>query len=128
MKILKLFFLVFLSVAIVIWLLSYFLNVNLFSILKIQSPNIEISEPSYKLTSNPLPDPVFLLYDTDCNSYGPYNLRETVLEIQKGLSTTCDDEISDENYEPIIKRSKYMIRNYIYKLFVEDFHNISDIT
>ena len=97
MKVLKGIILVFLSVNIFIWLLTYFLNVNLFTILKIQTPNVEVNEPSYKLTSNPLPDPVFLLYDTDCNSYGPYNLRDTVLEIQKGLSTKCDDEIPDEN-------------------------------
>ena len=71
MKVLKGIILVFLSVNIFIWLLTYFLNVNLFTILKIQTPNVEVNEPSYKLTSNPLPDPVFLLYDTDCNSYGP---------------------------------------------------------
>ena len=103
MKAFKVFVLVFLSVNIVIWLVTYFLNINLFSILQIQTPNIEVREPSYKLTTNisksPIGnfDPVFILYDEDCNKYGPYKLSETVLEIQKGLSTTCSSLISDEN-------------------------------
>ena len=103
MKVLKVFILVFLSVNILIWLVTYFLNINLFSILQIQTPNIEVREPSYKLTTNvsksPIGnfDPVFILYDEDCNKYGPYKLSETVLEIQKGLSTTCSSLISDEN-------------------------------
>jgi hypothetical protein len=103
MKAIKVFVLVFLSVNIVIWLITYFLNVNLFSILKIQTPNIEVREPSYKLTTNisksPIGnfDPVFFLYDDDCNKYGPFKLSEAVLEIQKGLSTTCSSLISDEN-------------------------------
>tara|TARA_Y200000002_G_scaffold369225_1_gene363118 strand:- start:507 stop:1448 length:942 start_codon:yes stop_codon:yes gene_type:complete len=103
MKAFKVFVLVFLSVNILIWLVTYFLNINLFSILQIQTPNIEVREPSYKLTTNvsksPIGnfDPVFILYDEDCNKYGPYKLSETVLEIQKGLSTTCSSLISDEN-------------------------------
>lgn len=103
MKVLKVFILVFLSVNILIWLVTYFLNINLFSILQIQTPNLEVREPSYKLTTNvsksPIGnfDPVFILYDEDCNKYGPYKLSETVLEIQKGLSTTCSSLISDEN-------------------------------
>ena len=103
MKAFKVFVLVFLSVNIVIWLVTYFLNINLFSILQIQTPNIEVREPSYKLTTNvsksPIGnfDPVFILYDEDCNKYGPYKLSEAVLEIQNGLSTTCSSLISDEN-------------------------------
>lgn len=103
MKAFKVFVLVFLSVNIVIWLVTYFLNINLFSILQIQTPNIEVREPSYKLTTNisksPIGnfDPVFVLYDEDCIKYGPYKLSEAVLEIQNGLSTTCSSLISDEN-------------------------------
>jgi len=103
MKAFKVFVLVFLSVNIVIWLVTYFLNINLFSILQIQTPNIEVREPSYKLTTNisksPIGnfDPVFVLYDEDCIKFGPYKLSETVLEIQNGLSTTCSSLISDEN-------------------------------
>lgn len=103
MKAFKVFVLVFLSVNIVIWLVTYFLNINLFSILQIQTPNIEVREPSYKLTTNisksPIGnfDPIFVLYDEDCIKYGPYKLSEAVLEIQNGLSTTCSSLISDEN-------------------------------
>ena len=103
MKAFKVFVLVFLSVNIVIWLVTYFLNINLFSILQIQTPNIEVREPSYKLTTNisksPIGnfDPVFVLYDEDCIKFGPYKLSEAVLEIQSGLSTTCSSLISDEN-------------------------------
>lgn len=67
MKAFKVFVLVFLSVNIVIWLVTYFLIINLFSILQIQTPNIEVREPSYKLTTNisksPIGnfDPVFVL-------------------------------------------------------------------
>ena len=103
MKAFKVFVLVFLSVNIVIWLVTYFLIINLFSILQIQTPNIEVREPSYKLTTNisksPIGnfDPVFVLYDEDCIKYGPYKLSEAVLEMQNGLSTTCCSLISDEN-------------------------------
>lgn len=103
MKAFKVFVLVFLSVNIVIWLVTYFLIINLFSILQIQTPNIEVREPSYKLTTNisksPIGnfDPVFVLYDEDCIKYGPYKLSEAVLEIQNGLSTICSSLISDEN-------------------------------
>lgn len=103
MKAFKVFVLVFLSVNIVIWLVTYFLIINLFSILQIQTPNIEVREPSYKLTTNisksPIGnfDPVFVLYDEDCIKFGPYKLSEAVLEIQSGLSTTCSSLISDEN-------------------------------
>ena len=41
MKTFKVVLFAFLSINIAIWLITYFLNINLFSILRIESPNIE---------------------------------------------------------------------------------------
>ena len=72
MKTFKVVLFAFLSINIAIWLITYFLNINLFSVLRIESPNIEIAEPSYKLSSNVVnsDDPynvAYILYDSECN-------------------------------------------------------------
>jgi hypothetical protein len=92
----------FLSINIGIWLITYFLNINLFSVLRIESPNIEIAEPSYKLSSNVVNsnDPYnapFILYDSECNRFGPFSFEEALIELTKGLTTTCSLTIPDEN-------------------------------
>jgi uncharacterized protein with ParB-like and HNH nuclease domain len=38
------------------------------------------------------------------------------------------EDISDDNYEPIINRSKYLVKHYIYKLFILDFHDMRSLT
>ena len=71
MKTFKILLFVFLSINIVIWLLTYFLNINLFSVLRIQTPEIEVAQPSYKLTTNvdedqpDDSDQTFILYDSE---------------------------------------------------------------
>ncbi len=41
-----------LSINIFLWLITYFLNINLFTILQIQTSNLAIEEPRYKLNAN----------------------------------------------------------------------------
>ena len=102
MKTFKVVLFAFLSINIIIWLITYFLNINLFSVLRIQTPNIEIAEPSYKLSSktrNP-DDPynvAYILYDSDCNRFGPFNFEEALIELSKGLTTSCNLTVPDEN-------------------------------
>lgn len=102
MKTFKVVLFAFLSINIAIWLITYFLNINLFSVLRIESPNIEIAEPSYKLSSNVVNsnDPYnapFILYDSECNRFGPFSFEEALIELTKGLTTTCSLTIPDEN-------------------------------
>ena len=102
MKTFKVVLFAFLSINIVIWLITYFLNINLFSVLRIQTPSIEIAEPSYKLsskTTNP-DDPynvAYILYDPECNRFGPFNFEEALIELSKGLTTSCNLTVPDEN-------------------------------
>ena len=87
MKTFKILLFVFLSINIVIWLLTYFLNINLFSVLRIQTPEIEVAQPSYKLTTNVDEDQLddsdqtFILYDSECNRFGPYSSSQDLLLI-----------------------------------------------
>jgi len=102
MKTFKILLFVFFSINIVIWLLTYFLNINLFSLLKIDTPNIEITEPSYKLTTSDinLDDPSkasYILYDSECNRFGPFNFEEASVQLTKGLTTICSLSVVDEN-------------------------------
>ena len=52
MKTFKYILLAILSVNIFLWLITYFLNINLFTILQIQTSNLAIEEPRYKLNTN----------------------------------------------------------------------------
>ena len=102
MKTFKVVLFVFLSINIVIWLITYFLNINLFSVLRIQTPSIEIAEPSYKLSSKTTnsDDPynvAYILYDSECNRFGPFNFEEALIELSKGLTTSCNLTVPDEN-------------------------------
>ena len=104
MKTLKVFLFVFLSINIIIWLLTYFLNINLFSILRIEAPEIEVAEPSYKLTTDlyenqlGVSNQTFVLYDSECNRYGPFSSIEAApLVNSEGFTTTCEKEIPNEN-------------------------------
>ena len=102
MKTFKVVLFAFLLINITIWLITYFLNINLFSVLRIETPNIEIAEPSYKLSSkitNP-DDPynvAYILYDSECNRFGPFNFEEALIELSKGLTTSCNLTVPDEN-------------------------------
>ncbi|MBL6832837.1 MAG: hypothetical protein ISQ78_00840 [Candidatus Actinomarina sp.] len=103
MKILKSIFVVVLIVNIVIGLLIYFLNINLFSILQIENYPLQIEEPRYKLNTSSsnldsdLYNEIYFLYDSDCKKYGPFEFEETFQEIQNGLFAYCQKEILDEN-------------------------------
>ena len=103
MKILKSIFVVVLIVNIVVGLLIYFLNINLFSILQIESYPLQIEEPRYKLNTSSsnldsdLYNEIYFLYDSDCKKYGPFEFEETFQEIQNGLFAYCEKEILDEN-------------------------------
>ena len=104
MKTLKVLLFVFLSINIIIWLLTYFLNINLFSILRIESPEIEVAEPRYKLTTDfydnqlGVSNQTFVLYDSECNRYGPFSSIEAApLVNSEGFTTTCEKEIPNEN-------------------------------
>ena len=104
MKTLKVLLFVFLSINIIIWLLTYFLNINLFSILRIEAPEIEVAEPRYKLTTDFNDDQLgvsnqtFVLYDSECNRYGPFSSIEAApLVNSEGFTTTCEKKIPDEN-------------------------------
>jgi hypothetical protein len=52
-----------------------------------------------------------------------YMIKEMVDNEDFGFQDICDS-----NYNPILERSKYLVREYIYKLFVTDFHNINNLT
>ena len=52
MKTFKYILVAILSVNIFVWLITYFLNINLFTILQIQTSNLAIEEPRYKLNAN----------------------------------------------------------------------------
>ncbi len=52
MKTFKYILVVILSVNIFVWLITYFLNINLFTILQIQTSNLAIEEPRYKLNAS----------------------------------------------------------------------------
>lgn len=103
MKILKSTFVVVLIVNIVVGLLIYFLNINLFSILQIENYPLQIDEPRYKLNTSSsnldsdLYNEIYFLYDSDCKKYGPFEFEETFQEIQNGLFAYCEKEILDEN-------------------------------
>ena len=103
MKTLKFILAAVLTINIVLGLLVYFLNINLFSILQIENIPLQIEEPRYKLntsSSNPdsdLYNKVFFLYDSECKKYGPFEFEETFQEIQNGLLAYCQKEIVDEN-------------------------------
>ena len=103
MKILKSIFVVVLIVNIVVGLLIYFLNINLFSILQIENYPLQIEEPRYKLNTSSsnldsdLYNEIYFLYDSDCKKYGPFEFEETFQEIQNGLFAYCEKEILDEN-------------------------------
>ena len=103
MKTFKILLFVFLSINIVIWLLTYFLNINLFSVLRIQTPEIEVAQPSYKLTTNVYDQPsnsiqTYILYDAECNRFGPFTSSEAApLVNSEGFTTTCEKEIPNEN-------------------------------
>ena len=103
MKILKSIFVVVLIVNIVLGLLIYFLNINLFSILQIENYPLQIEEPRYKLNTSSsnldsdLYNEIYFLYDSDCKKYGPFEFEETFQEIQNGLFAYCEKEILDEN-------------------------------
>ena len=104
MKTFKILLFVFLSINIVIWLLTYFLNINLFSVLRIQTPEIEVAQPSYKLTTNVDEDQLddsdqtFILYDSECNRFGPYSSSQAAALVNsEELTTTCEKEIPNEN-------------------------------
>ncbi len=103
MKTLKFILAAVLTINIVLGLLVYFLNLNLFSILQIENIPLQIEEPRYKLntsSSNPdsdLYNKVFFLYDSECKKYGPFEFEETFQEIQNGLLAYCQKEIVDEN-------------------------------
>jgi len=111
-----------LSVNILVWLITYFLNVNLFTILQIQSlaieepryklnantsnvkGNLAIEEPRYKLNSNTsnIQEEVFegvnfYLFDSECKRYGPFDFQEVFYEMANGLSIKCEKEIPNEN-------------------------------
>ncbi len=103
MKTLKFILAAVLTINIVLGLLVYSLNINLFSILQIENIPLQIEEPRYKLntsSSNPdsdLYNKVFFLYDSECKKYGPFEFEETFQEIQNGLLAYCQKEIVDEN-------------------------------
>ncbi len=103
MKTLKFILAAVLTINIVLGLLVYFLNINLFSILQIENIPLQIEEPRYKLntsSSNPdsdLYNKVFFLYDSECKKYGPFEFEETFQEFQNGLLAYCQKEIVDEN-------------------------------
>ena len=110
-----------LSVNIFVWLITYFLNINLFTILQIQTSNLAIEEPRYKLNSSSsnlngnltieepryklnankqaeILDTVnFYLFDSECNRYGPYDFKEVFQEIANGLTIECEKKIPNEN-------------------------------
>ena len=112
---------VFLSINVFIWLATYFLNINLFSVLKIQTPSIAIAEPSYKLSSNTINNNpynvAFILYDSECNRFGPFDFQEAVVKISEGLTTQCYSEVSENdtsiNLHEITDGSETGIKNNI---------------
>ena len=121
MKTFKYILLAILSVNIFLWLITYFLNINLFTILQIQTSNLAIEEPRYKLNANAtnvkgnraieepryklnanMQDDIFdsasfYLFDSECNRYGPFDSSEVYDEIAKGLTSKCLKEIPNEN-------------------------------
>ena len=121
MKTFKYILLAILSVNIFLWLITYFLNINLFTILQIQTSNLAIEEPRYKLNANAtnvkgnraIEEPryklnanmqedvfnsaSFYLFDSECNRYGPFDSNEVYDEIAKGLTSRCLKVIPNEN-------------------------------
>ena len=103
MKTFKYIIVAIISVNIFVWLMTYLLNINLFSLLQIQSPNLAIDEPRYKLNSSTtdlqggLNNQVFYLYDSDCNKFGPFSFQDVFGEMSKGLNSDCVKQIPDEN-------------------------------
>ncbi len=92
-----------LSINILVWLLTYFLNINLFTLLQIQTPSIAIEEPRYKVNSNAsvlqggINNQVFFLFDSECNKFGPFSYEEVFVEMSKGLRNVCEKQIPNEN-------------------------------
>ncbi len=121
MKTFKVVIFVFLSINIFIWLVTYFLNINLFSILRIQAPSIAIAEPSYKLSSNTkINDPynvAFILYDSECNNFGPFDYQEALVKLSEGLTTQCNSVVNENdvsiNLHEITDDSDTSVKNNI---------------
>jgi len=92
-----------LSINILVWLLTYFLNINLFTLLQIQTPSIAIEEPRYKVNSNAsvlqggINNQVFFLFDSECNKFGPFSYEDVFVEMSKGLRNVCEKQIPNEN-------------------------------
>ena len=121
MKTFKYILVAILSVNIFVWLITYFLNINLFTILQIQTSNLAIEEPRYKLNANSsnvkgnfaIEEPryklnsdmqetvfdrvTFYLFDSECKRYGPFDFQEVFLEMANGLSLECEKKIPNEN-------------------------------
>ena len=103
MKTFKYILLAIISINVFVWLITYFLNINLFSILQIQNFNLAIEEPRYKLnpsSSNAQGgafDQVIFLYDSECNKFGPFSYQEVFQEISDGLNWKCEKDIPNEN-------------------------------
>ena len=121
MKTFKYILVAILSVNIFVWLITYFLNINLFTILQIQTSNLAIEEPRYKLNANSsnvkgnfaIEEPryklnsnmqedvfdrvTFYLFDSECKRYGPFGFQEVFQEMANGLSLECEKKIPNEN-------------------------------
>ena len=121
MKTFKYIIVAILSINIFLWLITYFLNINLFTILQIQTSNLAIEEPRYKLNTNSINEKgnlaidepryklnaniqedifnkvKFYLYDSECKRYGPFDFQEVYSEMAKGLSSRCEKKIPNEN-------------------------------
>ena len=121
MKTFKYIIVAILSINIFLWLITYFLNINLFTILQIQTSNLAIEEPRYKLNTNSINEKgnlaidepryklnantqedifnkvKFYLYDSECKRYGPFDFQEVYSEMTKGLSSRCEKKIPNEN-------------------------------
>ncbi len=101
MKTFKYILVAILSVNIFVWLITYFLNINLFTILQIQTSNLAIEEPRYKLNSDMQEDVfdrvTFYLFDSECKRYGPFGFQEVFQEMANGLSLECEKKIPNEN-------------------------------
>ena len=121
MKTFKYILVAILSVNIFVWLVTYFLNINLFTVLQIQTSNLAIEEPRYKLNANSsnvkgnltIQEPryklnsdmqedvfdrvTFYLFDSECKRYGPFGFQEVFQEMANGLSIECEKKIPNEN-------------------------------
>ena len=72
--------------------------------MRIEAPEIEVAEPKYKLTTDfydnqlGVSNQTFVLYDSECNRYGPFSSIEAApLVNSEGFTTTCEKKIPDEN-------------------------------